>query len=368
MFCGLADCGGCKARLQGKGMSNITGQDRRFLHCFLTERFNLSELKTLAYYEGYPFEDYPHSTISDMAREMLQYFEREGRLSAFVHAMLQERPDNELARIYAALPPTEQAARVKLELIIRDAGRESAQEIRDRIAYALGWRREDVGIIMAVAGSLRLLLSVPAQKAPALLALARNPQAWRPYEVVSAKLYEQLTEVEQERWRRLVTEQPLPGAPPADPGAATRGLPFGWKWLIVLLLLVGGAATAVFIFALRQPQLTVVNRCVTPLIIPAPPAVKSILALPDSIAPGESLRLPVLTGAGRYGLLLNNNDMLVLRLPRTLPGVDLREIALGQLDDDDEMLVRLNGRLITPPQQFQIESGRTYELVICAPR
>lgn len=350
-------------------MSNITSQDRRFLHRFLTERFNLSELKTLAYYEGYPFEDYPHSTISDMAREMLQYFEREGRLSAFVQAMLQERPNDELARIYAALPPTEQAARVKLELIIRNAGRENAQEIRDRIVRALGWQREDVGIIMAVAGSLRLLLSVPAQKAPALLALAQDPEAWRPYEVVSAMPYGQLPEAEQGRWRRLVVEQPLPGAPaPAGRGAMVRGLPFVLKLLIALLLVAGVAATAVFIFTSRQPRLTVVNQCATPLIIPAPPAVKSILALPDSIAPGESLRLPVLTGAGRYELMLNNNDMLVLRLPRPLPGVDLREVALGQLDDDDEMLVRLDGRLITPPQQFQIESGRTYELIICAPR
>lgn len=354
-------------------MGNLTGQDRRFLHRFVTERFNLSELKTLAYYEGYPFEDYPHSTIGDMAREMLQYFEREGRLSAFVYAVLQERPDDELARIYAALPLPEKSARVKLELIIRNAGRENAQEIRDRIARAMGWQTEDVGIIMAVAGSLRLLLSVPAEKAPHLLSLARDPQSWLPYEVVSATLYEQLPEAERGRWRRLVVEQTPPVAPPFQPGppwlTAVSNLPLIVKLFIGLLLLLGVAATAVYLFTSQQPRLTLVNECATPLIIPAPAAVKSILSLPDSIAPGESLRLAVLTGPGRYELILNPNDVLILRLPRPLPGLDLSEIALGRLDDDDdETGVRLNGRLITPPQSFQIESGQTYDLIICARR
>lgn len=351
-------------------MGNLSGQDRRFLHRFLTERFNLSELKTLAYYESYPFEDYRHDTISDMAREMLQYFEREGRLSAFVYAVLQERPDDELARIYAALPLPEKTARVKLELIIRNAGRENAQEIRDRIARALGWQTEDVGIIMAVAGSLRMLLSVPADKAPALLALARDPDAWRPYEVVSAIPYEQLPEVGRGRWRRLVVERPLPGTPSlASSGAAAKGLPFVVKLLIALLLVAGVAATAVFLFTSQQPRLVVVNECATPLRIPAPPAVKSILSLPDELAPGASLRLTMLTGPGRYELILDANDLLILRLPRPLPGLDLNEIVLGRLDDTGEdMAVRFNGRLITSPQSFQIESGQTYDLILCAPR
>jgi hypothetical protein len=351
-------------------MGNLTGQDRRFLHRFLTERFSLSELKTLAYYESYPFEDYPHSTISDMAREMLQYFEREDRLGAFVYAVLQERPDDELARIYAALPLPEKSARVKLELIIRNAGRENAQEIRDRIARAMGWQAEDVGIIMAVAGSVRLLLSVPADKAADLLALARGPQAWGPYEVVSAIPYEQLSEADRAAWRKRVTGQPLTGAPPVEPVVVGKGLPFVVRLLLVLLILAGVAATAVFLWNRwnnQQPRLTVVNQCTTPLDIPAPAAVKSILSLPDSIAPGESLRLTMLTGPGRYELILNDNDVLILRLPRPLPGVDLTEVALGRLDDDD-LAVRLNGRLLTPPQSFQIEPGQTYDLIICAPR
>lgn len=353
-------------------MSDLTSQERRYLHRFLTERFNLSELKTLAYYQNYPFEDYPHDTISDLAREMLQYSEREGQLGEFLKAILEERPDDELARIYARQPLPEKAARVKLELIIRQASKENAQEIRDRIARTMGWRQDEIGIIFAASGSLRLLLSVPRDKLPALLNLAKDPQFWQPYEVESARPFAELPKAEQARWYRLVMEQAPPPVPPAQTGTAvpsasatTGGLPLIVKIIIGVLILVGIITAGVLIWGSRQPELTVYNLCPNPLPIPAPEAVRSILSLPEAIPAGGSMNMPVLTGTGTYELLVTREGVMVLILPRPIPGVGSR-VELGEMDRGTA--ITLNGRPLDPPQQFPIEVSQTYELVICAPR
>ena len=45
---------------------------------------------------------------------------------------------------------------------------------------------------------------------------------------------------------------------------------------------------------------------------------------------------------------------------------------VSQLNSEDraqlDTAVTLNGRPLNPPQQFPIESGQTYELIICASR
>ncbi|MCP4357751.1 MAG: hypothetical protein GY796_07025 [Chloroflexi bacterium] len=336
-------------------MSNLTRQERRFLHQFLTDRFTLSELKTLAYYLGFPFEEYPHDIISDFAREVLQYYEREDELGELLKLMLEERPDDELAQIYANLPPAD--PRVKVELIIRNAVKENAQEIRQRIANSMGWRQEEVGIIWAVSGSLQMLLSLSQNKLPALLSLARDPQSWLPYEVESITLYEQLPRGDQSRWRRLIMDQAHPQMPAADAGltetasAATSGGFLGlsvvkWIILLVVLVVVGIGVGSV----LLVPRLELVNGCGVPLEVPTNPFIGG-----QVMKPGDSFSTPISPGEYRY--VYNGRTILIEIDGQTL------NWPVGEIE------VAVNGRPLAPDTQETVTVGwgqrNTIEILRC---
>lgn len=76
-----------------KQQSTESKPDMIQLKQILEERFNISEVKTLCFHLGIPYEDFPGETLSDKAREILLYFHRRNNLRLLTNKIHELRPD-----------------------------------------------------------------------------------------------------------------------------------------------------------------------------------------------------------------------------------------------------------------------------------
>lgn len=65
---------------------------RRWLFVTLSERFNLESLKTLCFQLGIEADSLPHETREALARELILYCQRTGRLHDLVAAVYEQFP------------------------------------------------------------------------------------------------------------------------------------------------------------------------------------------------------------------------------------------------------------------------------------
>lgn len=340
-------------------MSQLNSEDRAQLREFLSERFSLDEMKTLCFDLGLDYEEFPHATKSEFSRELIVYFQRHNKMGCLVAELIQQRPDEWLTGLLAQVSSCQ--PNQKVQVVLSNDRIKSRPDLKQKLAELLGISADEVMILATAAGSVKVLVGLPPGEAGKLIALPL-PYQLHEYQIVSVTPYGKLPPAAQSSWRTAVTRTTLATTTTATAGG---GLPLVVKILIGLLILAGIMTAGVLIIRSRQPDLTVYNRCPNPLPIPAPDPVKTILSLPEAIPPGGSINLPVVTGTGTYGLIIRGNVM-VLVLPRPIPGIGLSEVELGMMDRGTA--VTLNGRPLNPPQRFQIEAGQSYELVICAPR
>ena len=61
-------------------LAKLEARDRSYLRKYLTERFDLEELKSLAYDIGVQYQQLPHTNSGEFSRELLAYCERDGKL------------------------------------------------------------------------------------------------------------------------------------------------------------------------------------------------------------------------------------------------------------------------------------------------
>ncbi len=342
-------------------MSQLTSEDRAKLREFISERFSLDELKTLCFDLGLDYEEFPHATKSEFSRELIVYFQRHNKMGCLVAELIRQRPDEWLTKLLAQVSscrPNE-----KVQLVLSNDKIKSRPDLKQKLAELLGISADEVMILATAAGSVKVLLGLPQKEAGKLVALPLPYQLYE-YEIVSVTPYPRLPTAVQQNWRTAVTRTALTAATAST--ATGGGLSLVIKILIgILVLVVIGVVVGVILVRNSQPELVVYNQCSNPLPIPAPEAIQSLLSLPEAIPPGGSINVPVVTGAGTYELVMRG-DVMVLVLPRPIPAVGLSEVQVGEMGRGTA--VTLNGRPLNPPQQFQIESGQTYELVICAPR
>lgn len=340
-------------------MSQLDSENRAKLREFISERFNLDELKTLCFDLGLDYEEFPHATKSEFSRELIVHFQRHNKMGCLVAELIRQRPDEWLTGLLAQVSscrPNE-----KVQIVLSNDKIKSRPDLKQKLAELLGISADEVMILATAAGSVKVLVGLPPGEAGKLIALPL-PYQLHEYEIVSVTPYVKLPPAVQSGWRTAVTRTTLATTTATATGG---GLSLVVKILIGLLILAGIITAGVLIVRSRQPELTVYNSCPNPLPIPAPEAVRSVLSLPEAIPPGGSMNVPVITGTGTYELLVTREGMMVLVLPRAIPGVGSR-VELGMMDRGTA--VTLNGRPLNPPQQFQIETGQNYELVICAPR
>lgn len=133
------------------------------LQQILMRRFNLEELKSLAFNLCSTYELFPHETIQPFCRELLSYFIRRGRLGCLIAEMMKQRPytiDIFLVDLLAKLPPCQPYRKTLIFTPQTNVNRLSAEERQD-LARILSVPETELELIAMVEGSLRLLVGLP---------------------------------------------------------------------------------------------------------------------------------------------------------------------------------------------------------------
>jgi hypothetical protein len=229
---------------------------RSRLRQFLTDRFSLSELKDLSFDLGVDYEMFPHQTKGELSRELLGYFERKQNLSCLVAEMARQRPDDELVTMLAELGSC--SPRSKVQIVLPADKLENRESLLSELAKVLGVTTDEVMLIATAPGSIRLLVSLPAEAAEQLMTL--NPDhLGEAYEITSIDNYDSLSPEEQASWRQAA----LKGKPPA-PFLGLSSSPLILAGVVVGVLLVGTLiAGAILTTAaiIAVPRVKVTNSC-----------------------------------------------------------------------------------------------------------
>jgi len=85
--------------------TGISASERKYLRQYLTSRFSLGELKTLAFDLGLDYETMPHQTKADFPQALIAYCERLGpqTLKELLQAGLELRSDEGVGEILVKL-------------------------------------------------------------------------------------------------------------------------------------------------------------------------------------------------------------------------------------------------------------------------
>lgn len=126
-------------------MADIQTQQTQQLYQYLTEYFNLSELKELAFDLGVDYEMLPHSDYSTFARNLIGFFVRRGNLSCLVQEALRYRPDDSLKALLSQMSPCNPSKSV--QIVLPQESIENSLSLREKLAEVLGVSAEEVTII-----------------------------------------------------------------------------------------------------------------------------------------------------------------------------------------------------------------------------
>jgi hypothetical protein len=180
--------------------------DRAKLRQFLVERFNLDELKNLAFDLGVDFELFAHQTKQEFSRGLIAYFEHRDNLSCLVTELLRQRHDDDLARLLAKLPAP--GASKKIQIIASEDVLQDVSSLLDELARKLKISRNEVALVGAAWGSVRLLISVPEDAIdPQVLSELRGLGEGE-YEVAAVVTFDGLDGTSQEAWRLVARDWP----------------------------------------------------------------------------------------------------------------------------------------------------------------
>jgi hypothetical protein len=317
---------------------------RSRLRLFLTEHFNLSELKNICFDLGVDYEMFPHQTKGDLSRELLAYFERKENLSCLVAEVVKHRPDEELVALLAELESC--SPRSKIQIVLPADKLKNRKDLLSELAKVLGVTSDEVMLIATATGSIHLLVSLPAEAAERLVAL--NPDhIGEAYEISSISTYESLSPEEQANWR----EAALRGKPPA-PFLGLSTVVLILAVVVVGALIVG--ATAVTAAAIATPRVMVTNNCTDD--IRASETFPIIGEVTIALAAGESRSYPI--PPGTYEL---NYDGQMIRARVPVVGEIGPYEASGEIDASYENEPILADR----PLRESIGLGGRREIVFC---
>src|SRR5688572_6063436 len=109
----------------------LTSDDRARLDQFLQKRFDLLELRELAFALGIDYETFPHSTKSEFSRELIGYCERRNKLNCLVQQIAARRESDEVVAFMAKLPPCK--PRVKMQIVIHATHTELPEDLKAKL-------------------------------------------------------------------------------------------------------------------------------------------------------------------------------------------------------------------------------------------
>jgi hypothetical protein len=196
--------------------TELTPDERGRLRSYLTERFDLLELKNLAFDLGVSYDDLPHQTRGELARELLSLFERRGRVGCLLQYAVKRRRADSVLDILAKLPPC--TPNKKIRMIFDEDLPAPSPKVLAALAEEMGTSLEDIEIIASARGSLHLLVGVWVRP-------GGGEGGWggefeRPW--VRGRDFSLLDEVSRTAWRVLSVYLPR--------GEAPEGLPAAFSW------------------------------------------------------------------------------------------------------------------------------------------
>lgn len=189
---------------------SLTDDDRSRLRQILVQRFNLEELKDLAFDLCLSYDLIPHETVSQFSRELLMYCERRGQLSCLIIKASSERKDEFLEQLVAKLPPCNPYA--KVQVVLRSFV-SNLDKIRIDIAAMLDIDANEVEIQAAASGSLRLLVGLPQKAATRFSQSEINNLEIDGNPAISITRFDSLDNASQNTWRNIAdnwAREPIP--------------------------------------------------------------------------------------------------------------------------------------------------------------
>lgn len=188
---------------------------RTKLKQFLWERFDLNELKDLAFDLDVDFELFTHQNKQEFCRELIKYFERRQKTSCLIAEILKRREDKELARFLTELPPCK--SHKKVQIIVSKGIKGDLSALRRELASKFQVTESEVTIIGAAWGSMRLLISVPDEMSGSQVLAKIHHLFNGEYPVVAIDRFDDLDTANKTAWRYIVRD-----LPPTQGGEAVR--------------------------------------------------------------------------------------------------------------------------------------------------
>lgn len=184
----------------------LTPTERAGLRQFLIDRFSLNELKDLAFDLGVDFELFSHQTKLDFSRELIAHFERRDRLGCLVTDILKRRQGDDLALLLAKLPKCSSAR--KIQIIVSEDLLEDVSGLLDELAKRLKVAKNEVVLIGAAWGSVRLLVGVPEKATDLDILSGIRSLGNGKYQIVSIDAFASLDSASQNAWRLAAHDWP----------------------------------------------------------------------------------------------------------------------------------------------------------------
>ncbi|MCL4505346.1 MAG: tetratricopeptide repeat protein [Chloroflexi bacterium] len=179
--------------------TGLTPKERLELKDLLERHFSMDELKDLAFALGISYEQVPHETLPQFAREFISYCARLSQLGCLLELVAAARPNMPIAGLLASVEPCD--PRVKVQLILPVSQLQSHPDLHQAVAALLGIPAEQVQTIGALRGSARVLIGLPAADGDRLVAPETRPALRQAFALKSALLFDELSDDVREEWR-----------------------------------------------------------------------------------------------------------------------------------------------------------------------
>ena len=189
--------------------SGLQPLEKAQLCAFLVEQFTQSELELLAFDLGADYKIVTCPGKETAALEMVAYFEHRRQLGCLLAETIRRRPHHNLAHLLPKAPACTPVT--KIQFVVHHSPETSVEiaPIVESLIQTHALNREEVSLIAAAQGSLRLLLGVPAYAAD------RFQRGTTPQQVgvtsnrlLTAVPFSDLPERSQKIWRMVACEWP----------------------------------------------------------------------------------------------------------------------------------------------------------------
>ncbi|HST04340.1 MAG TPA: hypothetical protein VLQ48_06340 [Chloroflexia bacterium] len=321
-------------------MPQLSTEDRQALLSYFVNRYTLEQVETLLFVVNINRNTFgANETLPSLCTDVLQYCIGNGGLGCLLREALRDKPEPSVQAIFARYPSCEPG--VKVEVTIRDASLKDLGPALKAFLEAHGVKANEVSLVGAAAGSLKLLLSMPAHTADRVLSYPVSVLAGGVYHVESVRAFRTLSMAEQLQWQQAARTTPCANITQAANGAVSveiegvatgvgRGIGTGrfipavvssgmtlGKWLLIFVVVVAGGIGVGVVIA---PALTLHNECGRPLPLPG-----SVPLVGNQIDEGDS-NFKILPGDYTVGAaLINDRENIVI----TGPVVGTVSIPLG---------------------------------------